>query len=439
MVRVLALVGNPTLQLRLEEIRAAEGVDLVSVGSIAETQRAFHEHSFAVLLIEVGGPASREPHAIMGLIEAHPGVAVLLVADEDFAGAANLYTLPVRNYLGWTTSHPVTLKLALRRAVEHRYSQLEHQLLREQQGLQWATTPIIAEEPVTREIFELARKLASTRWPVLITGEPGTGKQLLGRWIHEHSSRRHRPFLVVSPAEWPLVRLEQRVFGHTPLRGSENSPCTGWLEQADGGTLYLRDVTALPLEIQQRIVLLIDHGSFRRPDHGQQVRVDLRVIAASRKDPEVAVREGCLSGELYNRLAAWTISMPPLRARTADIPRLAQAFLEQAARRWRTSTPELSTEALARLLEYPWPGNLHELRNVMEHVVFYCGDVVAADDLPLPAPWALARPLPLKELERLAVEQALARNHGNRIRAARELGISVRKLQYCLKRYRLSA
>jgi DNA-binding NtrC family response regulator len=296
-----------------------------------------------------------------------------------------------------------------------------------------------------QELFALIERVAPTDASVLIQGESGTGKELVARALHARSRRRERRFLGINCAAVPKELLENEFFGH------ERGAFTGALERregafelANGGTLFLDEIDEMPVELQAKLLRVLEEKSFRRLGGRDEIQVDVRIIAATDKVVEDLIRAGRFKEELFFRLNVVRLRLPPLRERPEDIPHLVRAFLDEfnaaAGRRVR----DLSPRAWQLVQAYPWPGNVRDLRNAIERAVIAAtGPVILPRDLPprlraaSAAPRLLSIPvgLRLEEAERRFILSTLEHCQGNRTRAARLLGIGRRTLQQKLKDY----
>ena len=301
-----------------------------------------------------------------------------------------------------------------------------------------------------REVQKQIGLLADNDATVLITGETGTGKEVVARAIHRHGRRAARPFVAINCAAIPAELLESQLFGH--VRGAFTGAVadrTGSFREADRGTLFLDEVGDMDPALQAKLLRVLQERVVT-PVGGRPIAVDVRVVAATHRDLPRAVREGRFREDLYYRIGVVPLSLPPLRERLADIVPLAEHFLALAAPKG-TPPKQLSADAAARLLAHPWPGNVRELRNAMDRVAAMVRrPVVAAPDLaflqsPDPTPpggsdW-LAGDLPsaLARLEEAMIRRALRLSGGNRAQAARQLGIHRQLLHAKIARYGLEA
>jgi DNA-binding NtrC family response regulator len=267
------------------------------------------------------------------------------------------------------------LEAALRQSVEELQDlrtrlQSENQLLRQQAGLQVAEADLIGSSPALGRVLEQVGLVAATASTVLISGETGTGKELVARAIHQRSGRGRGLFVAVNCAALPETLVESELFGHE--KGAFTGALarrTGRFEQADGGTLFLDEIGELPLETQAKMLRVLQSGEFERVGGERPLKTDVRVVAASNRDLEQAVREGHFRSDLYHRLAIFPIHLPPLRERPEDIPLLAAYLLTRKARRLGRKIDRLPDDVVDRLMGYDWPGNVRELENVLERAI----------------------------------------------------------------------
>lgn len=309
---------------------------------------------------------------------------------------------------------------------------------------------LIGRSPALRAVLRAGEIAAATDVTVLIQGESGTGKELLARAIHQESPRARGPFVTINCATVPEALAESQLFGHRrgAFTGADRDH-TGHIAAAAGGTLFLDEIAELPLAVQAKLLRVIEQRENLRLGDSRPEPVDMRLIAATHRDLEAAVRAGRFREDLYFRLHVVPLQLPPLRQRTEDLGLLLRHLGDTLAAQYALPAPEYGPEALRVLQAYPWPGNVRELRNLCERMlVLFRGQCIGPDNLPSeirrPAPPAAGDgfELPpsgicLEALERDLIGQALARTRGNRTRAARLLGLSRDTLLYRLKKYAL--
>ncbi|NWG86537.1 MAG: sigma-54-dependent Fis family transcriptional regulator [Hydrogenophilaceae bacterium] len=301
---------------------------------------------------------------------------------------------------------------------------------------------LIAEDPASRAVLDLARRVAATEATVLLTGESGVGKEVYARFLHRHSNRAKAPFVAVNCAAIPENLLEATLFGYEKgaFTGAASSQ-PGKFEQAQGGTLLLDEITELPLHLQAKLLRVLQEREAERVGGRSPIRLDVRVIAASNRDLEEAVRLGRFRDDLYYRINVFPLEIPPLRGRTKDILPLAEHFLERFATTVGRGRMRFNAAAMAELTGYDWPGNIRELGNVVQRAMILApAEEIGPEHLMLPR--SVSRPVveaggkAIKDVERDMILQTLERCGGSRKQAAEELGISERTLRYKLQRYR---
>ena len=308
---------------------------------------------------------------------------------------------------------------------------------------------LIGHSPCMRELFELIARASQSSFPVLITGETGTGKELVARAIHESSPQRHRPFLPVDCAAFVPTLIETELFGY--VRGAfTGATCShaGLLASAQSGTVFLDEIGEMPVELQAKLLRALQEREFRPVGSTHQVEFHARIIAATNRNLEEAVEQGRFRQDLYFRLSVITIQIPPLRARKEDIPFLANSFLDKFCGQGHPR-PVLGEDALECLMAYDWPGNVRELENCIQRtVVLGAEEIIRSEDLALPSrnhrkelqeSDCGQHLLSLQELERQAIIQALAAADGNKHLAAKALGIGVSTIYRKLREYSISS
>ncbi|HLX10350.1 MAG TPA: sigma 54-interacting transcriptional regulator [Thermoanaerobaculia bacterium] len=304
---------------------------------------------------------------------------------------------------------------------------------------------IIGQSPAIRAVKSLLAKIAaSPASTVLLCGESGTGKGLMAEELHAHSDRAGRPFQNITCGALPETLLESELFGSE--RGAytdAKQQRKGLIEVADGGTVFLDEIGEITPALQVKLLRFLEERAFKRIGGSTDIRVDVLVIAATNRNLEQAVSEGMLREDLYYRLRVLPVRVPPLRERLEDIPQLVAHFVETYNEAFRKRVRGLTRGALARLGAHRWPGNIRELKNVIERAMLLSeSDVLGENDLPsmlapAGAPHQVELPpagLDLPKLESDLLHQALQRSGGNRSRAARLLGLSRHQIRYRLEK-----
>ncbi|MEW5943385.1 MAG: sigma-54 dependent transcriptional regulator [Pseudomonadota bacterium] len=307
---------------------------------------------------------------------------------------------------------------------------------------------MIAQDPHSTELLALAQRVAATSATVLITGESGTGKEVVARFIHNHSARAAMPFVAINCAAIPENLLESTLFGHEKgaFTGAAQAQ-PGKFEQAQGGTLLLDEISEMPLPLQAKLLRVLQEREVERVGGRKAIPLDIRVLATSNRDMPAEVARGAFREDLYYRLNVFPLRVPSLRERPQDIPFLARHVVNRFAGGLGRHGLSLSAAAERRLTQYPWPGNIRELENVMQRAIILApGDVIDVDLLHLPVlpeegsgrsdAEASGGALDMKSAERAHILETLAAVGGSRKLAAQRLGISERTLRHKLQQYR---
>jgi two-component system, NtrC family, response regulator AtoC len=339
------------------------------------------------------------------------------------------------------------MELRVTRALALRHFRVENDYLRAEIEERDGLDELIGVSEALDRVVALVKQVAPTDAAVLITGETGTGKELVARALHRRSARHERLMVPVNLAAVPLELLESELFGH--VRGAFTGAVAeraGKFELAHGGTLFLDEIGDAPLALQPKILRVLQDGMIERVGGNQRREVDARIISATNRNLEEAVGTGRFRADLYYRLRVVQIDMPPLRERREDIRYLTAHFLRTFGQRRAAGVPKITEAALRMLEDYPWPGNVRELENVIERAVVLCrGDVVGTALLDLRTPSSPARDeapgLHLDEaldrLERDMILRALEETKNVKARAARLLGVSERSLWYKIRKHGL--
>ena len=338
------------------------------------------------------------------------------------------------------------LLLTIDKALAERALRLEVVRLREEVNRRERLDNLIGRSPAMQEVFDLIRRMAGSQVSVLITGDSGTGKELVARAIHAHGPRKAHPFVAMNCSAIPETLLESELFGYA--RGAHSTARTdrqGLFVEADGGTLFLDEIAEMPLALQPKLLRVLQDGEVRPLGTNKVERVDVRVIAATNRDLTAHLREGHLREDLYYRLNVVQIHLPPLRARSEDVLPLAEHFLARSAARAGKPLRGFTESAKKVMLTYPFPGNVRELENMVERAVALAeGELIGPNDLPPSMrerksqdrlATAVAQGLTLDQLEREYIERVLDAEGGNKTRAALRLGLDRKTLYRKLEEY----
>ncbi len=309
---------------------------------------------------------------------------------------------------------------------------------------------LIGNSPPMRELHKLIRLVAGSEASVILTGESGTGKEVAARAIHRLGKRAAGPLVAVNTAALPEGLVESELFGHQAgaFTGA-TAARPGCFEMADGGTLFLDEIAEMPIELQPRFLRVLEDGMVRRLGGRREVAVDTRVLAATNRDPQAAVKDGRLREDLYYRLNVFTVELPPLRECLDDVPLLAQHFVSGFNDKHGVDVGGVSAEALDLMNEYHWPGNVRELRNVMERAMILAreGWIESAHLPPFLRDGSIARgsrivlpaDVTAQEAERIVILETLEQCGNNKSEAARRLGVDVKTIRNKLRGYGVTA
>ncbi|HEY7037198.1 MAG TPA: sigma-54 dependent transcriptional regulator [Methylomirabilota bacterium] len=341
------------------------------------------------------------------------------------------------------------VRLLIEKALDRARTLDEIMVLRRRVKEVWGLGRLIGRSAPMQEVHRLIEQAAATPAPVLIHGETGTGKELVARTLHELSARASGPFVAVNCAAMPETLLESEIFGHE--RGAftdARDRREGCFELAHGGTLLLDEVAEMQPGTQAKFLRILQDGTVRRLGGKTEIKVDVRVLAATNKDPVKAIQDGTFREDLYYRLNVVSLTLPPLRERRDDIPALVQAFIEEFNARYDKRIRSVDESVLNGLIAQAWPGNVRELRNTLERAIIVCdGDTILPRHVP-PAPALRSTELSdgpdavsfrvgtsLEDAEKALILKTLAANGNNKTRAADVLGISLKTLHNKLKTY----
>ena len=457
-IRVLFVDDDDALREITTIQLAGAGFSVTACAGGAEAIAAFEARRADVVLTDLKMPevdGMQVLRAVRRLDDEVPVIVLTAFGSVDTAVAA--MQAGAHDYIAKPVARDA-LVMKLRRAAEHRLVLRENRSLRSQVEASGERPMLVVSDAMSR-LMDQVRRVATADLPVLLSGESGTGKELVARELHRLSDRSKGPFVAVNCAAIPSELLEAELFGHTrgAFTGAQRAR-EGRFRAASGGTLLLDEIGDLPLELQPKLLRVLQERTVEPIGAERPIPVDVRIIAASHRELRAAVAEGAFREDLYYRLAVLPLRVPPLRERRAAIAPLFELFLTAQARlAGRALT--LSPEAAPALRARRWPGNVRELENLARRVALLAaGPVVMADDLPgvvdpgAPEvgegtalrvrvdvePWELSMPrggLPLPDLERRLVEEAIRMHGGNKSAAARYLGVPRHVLLYRIEKY----
>lgn len=450
MESILLTEDRPGLRQLYAEFLRNLGYQVIETGSVEEAKKAVEATQFSMVLTDFMLPGANGIEFLRYLKERDPDFVVVimtafgeikLAVEATRAGAFDFLEKPIDlDYL----------KIVVERGLEHRRLQRKESL-HEHRAAQ-DDHAIIGEAASLKRTLAMAEKVAPSEATCLLLGESGVGKELFAKFIHDHSPRRHGEHVSINCAAIPGELIESELFGHEKgaFTGA-NAKKVGLVEMADGGTLFLDEIGELPIQLQPKLLRVIQSKDFRRVGGSRTLHSDIRVVAATNRDLKEGIREGWFREDLYYRLAVFPIEIPPLRERKSDIPCLVTHFLKQQC----AANTEVDPTLMKELERYHWPGNVRELRNVLERALILSqGAALQKDHFPDNLFDSAERvgfrfsidltrnfkdnQLRLEEaLERQMIRLLLKEEQGRRERVARRLGVSVKTLYNRMKAYDL--
>lgn len=445
---ILLIDDDDSLRRVMEFSLVEAGYTVRAAASGEEGVAAFEQNAFDAVITDITMPGMSGLDVLKTIRQADPGLPVIIItAYGTIESAVEAIRQGAVDYITKPFNRD-EMRLALERALKMRRLERENVGLRAEVAERYRFSGIIGTSQKMKDMLELAGRVAASDASVIITGESGTGKELLAKGIHFNSGRAEGPFIAVNCAAIPDTLIESELFGHVKgaftgaIRDKE-----GKFELADGGTIFLDEIGELRVELQAKLLRVIQERQVDRVGGGLPIPIDVRIIASTNKDLERAVREGAFREDLFYRISVIVLRLPPLRDRRDDIPLLAEYFLRKFVR---SGDATIDAAAMAALMTYGWPGNVRELENVMERAtVLRRGDTIMIADLPeqvlksgslglesiilnLPEDG-----LSLEDLEKQLIIKALEKQKGNQTRAAEYLRITRPTLIYRMEKYGL--
>ncbi|MCK5942557.1 MAG: sigma-54-dependent Fis family transcriptional regulator [Planctomycetes bacterium] len=454
MTRILVADPDPHSQETLAALLQERGYALAAAPDLSSALEPMADGPVDLILADLSLPGGGGMELLEKVQRSHPETSVVLLsAFGSVQDAVQAMRHGAADFLGKPFA-PDQVLLAVDRALEKCALQRENQQLKSALDDRLRLENVIGTDPRMQSIFKTVQAVADTRTTVLVTGESGTGKTLLARAIHQLSDRKRGPFVEVNCGALPESLLESELFGH--VKGAFTGAVRdkmGKFEAAAGGTIFLDEIGTSTPAFQIKLLRVLQDRVIERVGDTSTIPVDVRIVLATNKDLEQAVKDGEFREDLFYRIHVVSVEMPPLRERRADVQALAEHFLRRFRTEHGREAARFTDAALATLMQAPWPGNVRQLENVVERaVVLSTGDLIDRSDLPaalgvtdaVAAPGAASGPLPdgpplplkqaLLEPEKRIIEQALKWCDGNRERAAEVLGINRSTLFHKLKK-----
>ncbi len=448
-IRVLIVDDEENMRDMLKVLLLEEGYECDAAGDGIKALQMLGEERFDFVLCDIRMPNLDGPGLLEEIKKKGIQTTVIMMSaygtietaiDTMKQGAYDYIPKPFRTD---------EIILTLRKAQERERLMRENVILRSAAAGEYSFDNIVTRNPQMREILEMVKKVAPYKSTVLITGESGTGKELIAKAIHFASPRSEGPFVAVNCGAIPENLLESELFGHAKGAFTDATYTkTGLFEEANEGTIFLDEIGELPLNLQVKLLRVLEEGEIRRVGDNKQIGVDVRIIASTLRDLSEDVKQGRFRSDLFYRLNVLNIPLPPLRERKEDVPILVDLFVGRYNRELGKSIKGAAPEALDLLMKAPWEGNVRELENAVERAVAMSeAEVIKEDDLP---PYIMGKEeqgslripdseLSIKkvvsEVEQMLIRRALAKTGGNKTQAAKILEISHRALLYKIKDY----
>jgi DNA-binding NtrC family response regulator len=454
-MNILIIDDEEVLQDVLTVLLRREGHQTQSAFSGEEGLEMLDREEVDLVLLDLMLPGMHGMQVLREMRRKHPDVVVVVItAFSSIESAIEAMREGAFHYIPKPFKNEEVL-LTLRKGLEQRRLTTENRSLREQLRQRFGFDNILGKSKPMQQVYELIQLAAPAKSNILILGESGTGKELVAKAIHHHSRRAHGPFVTVNSGSMPADLLESNLFGH--LRGAFTGAVAnkkGLFEMASGGSIFFDEIGNIPIDTQSKLLRVIQEREFMRLGGVETIKVDVRIIAATNADLESMVQQGGFREDLFYRLNVITLTLPPLRKRTEDIPLLAQHFLAHYARENEKVIRDISPQAMEAMLDYHWPGNVRELENVIERaVVLSSGESLGVDLLSpsvrhpesagLPPPVLPANGIAFKEAvseyERQIIIKALQASNGVQKRAAELLQVKPTTLHEMMKRLNISS
>jgi two-component system response regulator HydG len=444
-MNILIVDDEPTIREACGEVAQLTGMNATMVATAEEAIEVLENNAVDIVLTDLMLPHTSGLELLKRVHDTHPNLPVIVLTqygtiDSAVAatrmGAIDYVTKPFRIE---------ELRARLERASRAVELQQENQLLREQLRTRPGFGGLIGLSERMQRVYKTVQKVSQHEYPVLILGESGTGKELVAKSVHYSGARKDRTFVPVDCSSLVATLIESELFGYVKgaftgaLHGKQ-----GLLETANGGTLFLDEIGDMPVDLQSKLLRVLQEREVKPVGSTERRRIDVRIIAATNRDLEAGIKNGSFRQDLYFRLNVVQVKLPALRERKSDIPLLVTSFLDKFSDPQRPART-ISEDAMRRLIAYDWPGNVRELENAIERAVaLSSGPILHVADLPssLQYPTSERVPerdelLPLEELERRAILRTLRQTTGDKLAAARILGIGKTTLYRKLKQYHM--
>ncbi len=447
---ILIIDDEETQRNILKGYLEKKGYKIYSASSGTEGIELIRRNMIDIVLSDYKMPDKTGLEVLETVKEINPEISfVILTAYGTIENAVKAMRLGAFDYI----SKPVDLDeldMLLERIIENKNLRSEILLLKNQLKEKFKIDSFISQSPKMEEVLSITARSADSKATVLITGESGTGKEVLAKAIHYASSRKDKPFVAVNVPALPETLLESELFGHEKgaFTGADKAK-KGRFELADGGTIFLDEIGDIPLNLQVKLLRVLQEHQIERVGSVENINIDVRIIAATHQKLEQKIKDGSFREDLYYRLNIVSLHLPPLRERKEDILPLIDHFVEKYSKENNKQKLSLSKEAIDLLIKYNFPGNVRELENAIERAVVLCrSDVITVNDLPnVIKGFKAEKEIVTNEntslieqveaLEKKLIFDALSKTNGNQSQAGRMLGLTERNLRYKMQKYEI--
>ena len=437
--KVLIVDDDETLRHALKQsLSLADfSVNDFSQGSALLSQ--ISRDSDVVIVADIRMPGLDGMALLAKVLDIDPALPVILITGHgDVSTAVDAMRIGAYDFIEkpFPTDRLIN---AVGRALEKRRLVLENRVLRlELSGQDGLDKRIIGRTPLMLKLRAEITALASADVDVLVMGETGAGKDVVARALHEDGKRKDKPFIALNCGAIPTDMMESELFGHeSGAFTSANKMRVGKLEHANGGTIFLDEIESMPLELQVKLLRVIETRSIERLGSNKTIDLDIRFIAATKVDLNMASEKGEFRSDLYYRLNVIALTIPPLRDRKEDVPALVHHLAREARARYRREIPDITTEFMAKLIEHDWPGNVRELRNWVDRWVLGVSDTLTQSEETIAAPIASDLSSQMASFEKKLISSSLKNNKGSLRKTYEQLGISRKALYEKMKKYDL--
>ncbi len=439
--RVLVVDDDDDLRHALTQSLELAGYEVSGYSNGQGVLSHINRGLYGVLVTDIRMPVIDGMELLSKVLEIDPAIPTILITGHgDISTAVDAMRNGAYDFIEKPFASE-RLVGAVSRALEKRRLVLENRTLREElSGQEDLGKRLVGRTPSMLKLRSEISALAQTDVDVLIWGETGSGKEVVARALHEEGDRKDKPFIALNCGAIPVEMMESELFGHeSGAFTSANKQRVGKLEYANGGTIFLDEIESMPMELQVKLLRVIETRSIERLGSNNIIDLDIRFIAATKTDLDAASQRQEFRADLYYRLNVVTLTIPPVRERKEDIPALMHHLAREARTRYRREIPEYTPELMAELMSYDWPGNVRELRNVVDRWVLGLGIGLSSEE-PLSTNSALVDlPTQMANIEKHLIATALSANNGSIKKTYEQLQISRKALYEKMKKYQLQA